>query len=143
VPVHARSRGARRPSGELVAWPELARTRVGLLTSLARPERVVRLLASHHVVPRAILTFPDHARARFPRTGGAERVDVWLVPPKCAVSLDGAPVDTLVLDHEPDAGDDVRAALGVMLDPSPSGSYLRKVAVKLLPHMVFVPKRSA
>jgi hypothetical protein len=74
---------------------------------------------------------------------GFERVDVWLASPKCAVSLEGMRVDALVLDHEPDAGDEVRAALGVMLDPSPSGSYLRKDAVKLLPHMVLSPKRSA
>jgi tetraacyldisaccharide 4'-kinase len=125
VPVRARSRGAFCPSGSgaasraFVPWPEIAGAHVGLVTALARPERVVRLLASHQVVPRVTCTFPDHGRPRLPRAG----VDLWLASPKCAVS---AGDEVWVIDHEPTLDEQAQAWLRLMLDPARSGSYPRK-----------------
>jgi tetraacyldisaccharide 4'-kinase len=122
VKVRARSRGAWR-RGALVPWSDIARARVGLVTALARPERVLRLLASHQVVPRAIRTFPDHGRPRLPKLD----VDLWLATPKCAAAL---AEETCVIDHEPLLDPTAWDALRLMLDHAPSGSYPRKHQVK-------------
>jgi tetraacyldisaccharide 4'-kinase len=134
VHVRAYSRGAWSPSG-LVPWKEVANARVGLVTALARPDRVLRLLASHQVVPRVIRTFPDHGRVRVPRAD----VDLWLATPKCAVALRGV----LVIDHEPVLDGPTRSALRLMLDPSASGSYPRKHQLKQASDMVLAPESSA
>jgi tetraacyldisaccharide-1-P 4'-kinase len=144
VPVRARSRGAWSPRGVLVPWADLRRARVGLVTALARPARVVRLLESHQVVPHTTRTFPDHARVRLPKS----EVDLWLATPKCAVSVAGeAEAKVHVIDHEPILDPSVEASLKVllrqMLDPARSGSYPRKHQVKQLPDMVLAPERSA
>jgi tetraacyldisaccharide 4'-kinase len=83
-PVHVvdiESRGAWR-EGALVAWSEIARLRVGLVTSIARPSRVVAFLARRGVTPHAIAFFADHQSPRVPATG--EEIDLWLATSKCA-----------------------------------------------------------
>jgi tetraacyldisaccharide-1-P 4'-kinase len=119
VPVRALSRGA-FVDGCLVPWRDLARLRVGLVTALARPERVVRLLFSHNVLPRTIRTFPDHARASIPDVGG---IDLWLATPKCAVWLAG---EAAILEHVPLVDFLGLHVLRDLLDPATSRSYPRK-----------------
>jgi tetraacyldisaccharide-1-P 4'-kinase len=69
---------------------------VGLLCALARPERVVRSLASRGIALRAVVRAPDHgplgtkllvqaARARIDA-----RVDLWLATSKCALHISAA-----------------------------------------------------
>jgi tetraacyldisaccharide 4'-kinase len=77
--------------GALMTWPAVRALRVGLLTALARPERVLRALARRGVVPRAILSARDHgpfgrgAGSRAERRAREHGVDLWLATPKCAL----------------------------------------------------------
>lgn len=113
------SRGARRrqrPSqpcthsgaDEAFTWDRLRPMRVGLVTALARPDRVVRYLARRGIVARAVLCERDHGPLR-PRTVGECReaarrndLELWLATPKCALHAErhgasdlGAPLATL------------------------------------------------
>jgi tetraacyldisaccharide-1-P 4'-kinase len=92
VPVETSSRGAWW-SGRLIHYSELRGLRVGLVTSLARPERLVRGLAQRGVIPVELLIRADHDPARsLPRRS----VDLWLASPKCGLLLPAA----ALLDHE-------------------------------------------
>jgi tetraacyldisaccharide 4'-kinase len=93
--LHTGRPGATRPE-ELLSWETLRRLRVGLVTAMARPDRVVRGLALRGVRPCAVVCAQDHGpvgasavRACFKRAQ-AERVEVWLSTPKCALHVDGA-----------------------------------------------------
>jgi tetraacyldisaccharide-1-P 4'-kinase len=83
------SRGA-RIGHELMQWEELARKRVGLLCALARPDRVVGMVAARGVVPAFVVRAPDHgpcSKSLFERARGAGDdlgIDVWLTTAKCA-----------------------------------------------------------
>lgn len=85
---------------------ELEGRRVGLLTALARPERVVEALAALGVYPKVILRAPDHhgvaAVPKARQIGERLRLDAWVSTAKCALSLGeyeiGAPRHTLALD---------------------------------------------
>lgn len=89
----ARVRGARTPSGRFVSLSELARTRLGLVLAIARPERVLTELAGHGINPTRVELHADHARMP---AGSVRGLDVWLTTPKCATKLQaeraGAPV---------------------------------------------------
>jgi tetraacyldisaccharide-1-P 4'-kinase len=137
VPVRARSLGAWSPQRVLLPWSEIGRARVGLVTALARPERVLRLLASHQVVPRAMRTFPDHARLRLPKAD----VDMWLTTPKCAVHVSPTERNLWMIDHEPLLNDRAETLLRLVLDPAGSGSYLRKYRVNSFTDMLLAPER--
>lgn len=78
--------GARLADGTLVDVEQLRRLRVGVALGLARPERVLRLLAQHGIHPERVRLAADH-RVALPddRPG----VDLWLVTAKCAVKLEG------------------------------------------------------
>ena len=100
--ARAESRGAWDASGVLRTWEVLRSVRVGLLTALARPERVIAALARRGIEPHAVLIGRDHgpiAAGAAIRTGAAKRVDLWLVTPKCALHVERArpalPVATL------------------------------------------------
>jgi tetraacyldisaccharide 4'-kinase len=71
----------------------LAQQRVGLVTSLARPERIVHALAQRGIHPVAFVHAPDH-RSASPRvlrtTARTARLDAWLATEKCAAHLEGA-----------------------------------------------------
>jgi tetraacyldisaccharide 4'-kinase len=92
--------------GSTVRLSEWRGAALGLLLTVARPQRVVDALARRGIHPATTSAFPDHHRptpaelaqaARAPR-----RVDAWLTTGTCATklpsSLAGAPV--LVLEHE-------------------------------------------
>jgi tetraacyldisaccharide 4'-kinase len=119
VPVPARSRGVhvRRAGAEvLLPWSALCGVRVGLVTALARPDRVLRTLAAHSVIPAVVRTFSDHARAHL---HGAPGVDLWLATRKCAIGLRA---DVAVIDHRAVLEPSLEAALrGAPLDPPPGG----------------------
>ena len=103
-PACVESKGAWVDGGGLMTWKALGSTRVGLITALARPERLLRSLARRGVFPRAVVSGRDHgpvgARARrlVARVRG---VDLWLATAKCALhaarELPWIPV--AVLDH--------------------------------------------
>jgi tetraacyldisaccharide 4'-kinase len=85
--------------GRLVPWPELRGRRIGLALALARPDRVLRLLARRGIEPVAIARARDHA-AIAPRLLAAP-VDLWLASPKCALHAPrqaSAPLATI--DHD-------------------------------------------
>jgi tetraacyldisaccharide 4'-kinase len=96
--------GAMTPSGERVGWEALSTSRAGLLLGIARPDRILRSLASHGVIPAAVRFLRDHSSAAEFRSSErfqSERVDLWLTTKKCAVKLGdtycGAPL--LSLEH--------------------------------------------
>jgi tetraacyldisaccharide-1-P 4'-kinase len=89
----------------LMTWSVVRSLRVGLLTAVARPERIVDALARQRVVPSAVVSVRDHGpfdEAARSRVGEATRrsgVDLWLATPKCALhaarALTGLPVAVL------------------------------------------------
>ncbi len=79
VPVCGTSRGVRIGT-RLVAYAELDRTNIGLATGIARPERVVRMLASHGIVPARTKFMADHSSFRHPDRDGL----FWLTTAKDA-----------------------------------------------------------
>jgi tetraacyldisaccharide-1-P 4'-kinase len=82
----------------LLAWETLRQLRVGLVTAMARSERVVRDLARNGVRPCAVVCARDHgplgwrAVRACAKAASARRVDVWLSTPKCAVHARAAPL---------------------------------------------------
>jgi tetraacyldisaccharide 4'-kinase len=84
----------------LLSWSALASMRVGLITTIARPSRVVAFLARRGVRPVAFLALSDHGPPRAvpsPRSAGLA-FDVWLTTAKCALQLSSdAPL--AVIDH--------------------------------------------
>jgi tetraacyldisaccharide 4'-kinase len=76
--------GARNlATGEVASLESLSSMRTGLSTSIARPDRVRRALASLGIEPDMIVAGPDHAAPAFP----AAPIDAWLVTEKCAAWL--------------------------------------------------------
>jgi hypothetical protein len=88
--ARAQSRGARiEPSGELWPWSRLAPLRIGLVTALARPSRVLRFLAARGVIPSLVVSAGDHGGHAWGRPRGPSRperdpVELWLATAKCA-----------------------------------------------------------
>ncbi|MGO9838702.1 MAG: tetraacyldisaccharide 4'-kinase [Polyangiaceae bacterium] len=86
--------------GELLGWDEVAQLRLGFLSALARPDRVLRALERRGVRVRAVLRAPDHGplspellermRGRLKRTAGFDHVDLWLATAKCALHIPAA-----------------------------------------------------
>jgi tetraacyldisaccharide 4'-kinase len=76
-----------RVAGDLIPWDSLARLRLGLLSALARPERVVRALERRGVRVCDVIRAADHGPfARDLRDLVSGRgVDLWLATPKCAL----------------------------------------------------------
>ncbi|MFC1641267.1 tetraacyldisaccharide 4'-kinase [Myxococcota bacterium] len=92
-------RGAIAPDGRCVSFEAMRQPRLGLILAIARPNRILRALARHHVVPSVVHLQADHTE---PSRGlRAEPVDAWLTSGKCATKLGRrlgkAPV--WVLDH--------------------------------------------
>jgi tetraacyldisaccharide 4'-kinase len=128
-PVAVASDGAFVAAGQRAAparldWAKLRGLRLGLFVALARPERIVRELASHGVRVAAFVRVRDHgplgnaaARACC-RAAREARLDFWLASPKCTLhaltytgSAErlGAPVATL--EHSVVVGPTLRARL--------------------------------
>jgi tetraacyldisaccharide 4'-kinase len=89
-PATVSSRGA-WVGQALLTWEALRFRRVGLITAIARPERVIRSLGRRGVVPRVVVSARDHgplgpALARRASTSTTARdVDIWVATAKCAL----------------------------------------------------------
>lgn len=85
--------------GDQVQLGQIARLRTGLVTTIARPERLVADLARAGIHPLVHLRFADHAVPRPRDCNVSPRVDVWLTTEKCATKVgpafDGVPVWTV------------------------------------------------
>jgi len=86
---------------------ELARTKVGLVLAVARPERVLRALSRRGLHPSMILALADHDHPRWAELersikGARPRIEAWLTTAKCATKLPGvlAGAPVFVLAHE-------------------------------------------
>jgi tetraacyldisaccharide 4'-kinase len=96
-----------RVADHLRTWKDLAGARVGLLSVLARPDRVVRSLTRHGIAVRAIVRAPDHGPldahflAHAARAQGKAGVDLWLATAKCALHLARRGADVGGLLHAP------------------------------------------
>lgn len=103
VPVLSRLAGALSPSGALLPLASLAVRRLGLLVTIARPDRVLAALSFAGIFPVVTLALADHAVPGPQKLAAAARtpVDAWLTTARCATKLPaqigGAPV--LILDH--------------------------------------------
>ncbi len=118
VPVEGRSRGA-FVEGTLVTWDELRQLRVGLVTALARPDRVTQMLAAHDVCPLVVRSSADHGR---PRTTPSADVDLWLTTAKCRESLALPACSFGVLEYQ------VELPLACRLTLAQLGSYAPRAA---------------
>jgi tetraacyldisaccharide 4'-kinase len=113
------SRGAWAESGSMLSWEALRSTPVGLITALARPDRVVQALARRGVRPRVLL----HARNHGPlggrltreaaRAGREAGVTMWLVTPKCSLNFTRLPLRRAYRGR-PDAADTLGAPLATL-----------------------------
>lgn len=103
IRLHAHVAGAISASGERTSLDAIARTRAGLLLTVARPARIEAALARASVRPIVSIALGDHTTPSPRVLARAARapVDVWLTTARCAVKLPaaigGAPV--LALDH--------------------------------------------
>lgn len=86
------------PDPRLLAWETLRQLRVGLVTAMARSDRVVRALARQGVCPCAVVCASDHgplgqrAVQACSIAASARRVDVWLATRKCALHAAAKPL---------------------------------------------------
>jgi len=103
VASRGESRGAWH-GGELLTYERLATLRVGLVTGVARPHRVVDFLRARGVVPIASIAHADHARFEQP----AAEVDLWLTTAKDAARIDGP---AAVIDYHLDLPPSLRNEL--------------------------------
>ena len=84
-------------SGAPVSLASLASQRIGVVTAIARPDRVMRSLREHGIVPARVRHFADHdwPRAHEPRRVSPS-LDAWVTTAKCATKIgvryEGAPV---------------------------------------------------
>ncbi|APR83740.1 Tetraacyldisaccharide 4'-kinase [Minicystis rosea] len=109
IPIPSRIAGAVDTDGRHRALDDLARLRVGLLVTIARPGRVMAGLAAAGVRLAEVIALGDHAvpapsdLARAARAG----MDAWVTTARCATKLPrrigDAPV--LALDHRLDASE--------------------------------------
>jgi len=80
-------------AGRHASIASLASLRVGLVSTIARPERVVRTLEKHGIVPRVRHFGRDHAPlgrlalARLASSARRHSLDVWLADAKTAIAL--------------------------------------------------------
>jgi hypothetical protein len=70
---------------ERLTWETLATLRLGLVTALARPERLVASLARHRLAPSVIVRARDHGAIPVAALRAAAPVDLWIASPKCAL----------------------------------------------------------
>jgi len=79
-------------AGRLMTCDDLRRCRIGLLSALARPERVIRLLEQTGIKVQVVVRAPDHGpfargQCEAVRRECRESVDLWLATPKCALHV--------------------------------------------------------
>ncbi len=111
--------GGVRVNGEVLPLDRLAGRRVGLLTALAHPERVLAALAAHGVRPAVHLRGPDHGPLPRPPSSALD-VELWLATHKCSLHrqpivstppIGGAGAPLGVIDYRLDLPGDLLARL--------------------------------
>jgi tetraacyldisaccharide 4'-kinase len=106
IAISSRIDGALAANGDRWSLTSLARRRVGLFVTIARPSRIEVALRRAGIDPHPVIALADHAVPSPRDCARAARfeVDVWLTTARCAVKLPaaigGAPV--LVLEHRVD-----------------------------------------
>jgi hypothetical protein len=110
-------------------WDTLRGARVGLVSALARPSRVLRSLARRGVVPRVVVRARDHTpvatRALLEHERGETSVDVWVATRKCSLHVSRP---TLILPHAIVLPPWLQSALeriGRALTPADTGNNLK------------------
>jgi len=105
--VKSRIAGAVDASGRLFSLGELSSSRVGVLLTVARPERVLDALACRGLFAVRFVRYGDHERPKPGELdrllrGPGHRVDVWITTEKCATNLPStlARAPVLALRHE-------------------------------------------
>ena len=97
-------------------WDTLRGVRVGLVSALARPHRVLRSLARRGIVPRVVVRARDHTpvptRALLQHERGEASVDVWVATRKCSLHV---------------------------ARPTVAGEGPRKSSLVVLPHAILLP----
>ena len=97
---------ARYADGREVPLSELRGVAIGLVLTVARPDRILAGLARRGLYPVVTLAFPDHHRPAPAELAQAtarttHRIEAWLTTGKCATKLPseaaGAPI--LILEH--------------------------------------------
>jgi len=82
--------GLRDPGGTRRALELLTRRRVGLVTTIARPERLLSELAVRGILPEVHVRYADHDEPKIVGVGSVGRpgaVDVWLTTEKCSPKI--------------------------------------------------------
>lgn len=115
------------PSGaRFLDYEELSGLRLGLVTSLARPDRISAWLGRRGVTPEVILSGGDHrpVSTRAMREAG-KGLDAWLATEKCATHLGAfADLPVFTLDYRAFPAVALVAALGAALTAQTSGHRL-------------------
>ncbi len=73
-------------AGALVPWSDLASLRVGLVTAIARPARVMAFLQRRGIRPLDVAFGPDHVAPPLAAISArpTKAIDLWLTTAKCA-----------------------------------------------------------
>jgi tetraacyldisaccharide 4'-kinase len=125
--VRGRISGAVDAAGRRVALSELASRRIGVLLTIARPERVMDALACRGLFAVRFMRFGDHERPsqseldRIAR-GQGSRVDVWITTEKCATNLPPALANAPIfaLRHELELPPNLLRFVAPGTSPAPS-----------------------
>jgi tetraacyldisaccharide 4'-kinase len=106
--------------GALLSWADLAVMQLGLVTALARPDRLVASLARRGVFPRVVVRGADHGRIsrRAIEDANPRGVDLWIASEKCALHVPRSSAPLAVISHDLALSDGVaRALTAACLDP--------------------------
>jgi tetraacyldisaccharide-1-P 4'-kinase len=106
--------------GALLSWADLAVMQLGLVTALARPDRLVASLARRGVFPRVVVRGADHGRIsrRAIEDANPRGVDLWIASEKCALHVPRSSAPLAVISHDLALSDGLaRALTAACLDP--------------------------
>lgn len=115
-------------SGAAIELASLRGARVGLVTAIARPDRVVRALERAGVHPVEVLRFADHATPRSGTRARCAAPDLWLTTQKCATKMGAAfeGSDLFVLRHELGLPEALLRIVTTATPRAPGGSEQRR-----------------
>ena len=100
-----------RVGGTLVRWEQLRGLRTGLVVAIARPRRLLSMLASKGVSPSVVVRSRDHAAPPADALRSRPAVDLWIASRKCALHLPALGTPLGVVDYRLVLGSGVREAI--------------------------------